>query len=29
MTQPVFKDFQGLEFRFKKFQDFQGCVGPC
>jgi len=26
-TCPVFKYFQGLEFRIKKFNDFQGCVG--
>jgi len=29
-TCPVFKDFQGLEFRIKNsstFKDFQGCVG--
>jgi len=26
-TCPVFKYFQGLEFRRKKFKYFQGCVG--
>jgi len=26
-TFPVFKYFQGLEFRNKKFKYFQGCVG--
>jgi len=26
-TGPVFKYFQGLEFRRKKFKDFQGCMG--
>jgi len=26
-TCPVFKYFQGLEFRRKKFKDFQGCMG--
>jgi len=26
-TSPVFKYFQGLEFRIKKFKDFQGGVG--
>jgi len=26
-TCPVFKHFQGLEFRRKKFKNFEGCVG--
>jgi len=26
-TNPFFKDFHSLEFRKKKFKDFQGCVG--